>query len=514
MTPDERALRQRLCDDLPFYAKRCLKIRDRRGSITPLVLNGAQMRVHRAIETHRRRNGQVRVLIPKARQWGCSTYVEARMYHAVTHRFGVRAFIMTHTQDASDGIFEMARHFQAHCPSLLRPSTGRANAKEMWFDALDSGFEVGTAGTKAVGRGKTVQLFHGSEVAYWPNATTHVAGALQGVPDEPGTEVILESTANGVGGVFHDMCMAAAHGDGAYSLIFVPWHWHQDYVAVVSEQWVPTEAWRQYEERHDLSRSQTRWAWRKNADLARVCGGSPEEPCWLFKQEYPGDVQEAFQAGGEDSFIRSELVAAARRLRLSESELAPVLLGVDVARGGGDKTRLIDRRGRRAGARINVVVDSDDLMEVAGMVARAIDQLKADMAFVDVTGIGAGVVDRLREQGYRQVRGVNFGAKASDPERYANKRAEMWGRIKEWLEAPGGADLPDDDGLHADICAPGVKYDSSSRTLLEAKDDIRRRLGMSPDGGDALALTFAEPVRLRRNGERLQTVAELDRPPR
>ena len=235
----------------------------------------------------------------------------------------------------------------------------------------------------------------------------------------------------------------------------------------------------------------------------------------MFKQEYPADVQEAFQAGGEESFIRSELVAAARRQRLSESESAPVVLGVDVARGGGDKTRLIDRRGRRAGGRINVIVDSDDLMEVAGVVARAIDQLRVDAAFIDVTGIGAGVVDRLREQGYRQVRGVNFGAKASDPERYANKRAEMWGRIKEWLETPGGADLPeDDDGLHADICAPGIKYDSSSCTLLEAKEEIRRRLGMSPDGGDALALTFAEPVRLRRKGERLQIVAELDQPSR
>ncbi len=511
MTPAEHELRQRLREDLPFYAQRCLKIRNRRGSITPLSLNGAQMRVHCAIEAQREREGRVRVLIPKARQWGCSTYVEARLYQAVTHRFGVRAFIMTHTQDATDGIFDMARHFHAHCPSVLRPSTGRANAKEMWFDALDSGFEVGTAGTKAVGRGRTVQLFHGSEVAYWPNAAAHVAGALQGVPDEAGTEVILESTANGIGGVFHDMCMAAAHGEGGYDLIFVPWHWHQDYVAAAGS-WMPPAAWRDYEVRHGLARPQTHWAWRKNADLARVCGGSPDEACWLFKQEYPADVQEAFQAGGAESFIRSDLVAAARRQRLGEDQSSPVILGVDVARGGGDKTRLIDRRGRRAGGRFNVVVDSADLMEVAGIVARAIDQLRADAAFIDVTGIGAGVVDRLREQGYRQARGVNFGGKASEPDRYANKRAEMWGRMKDWLEAAGCADLPDDDGLHADICAPGVKYDSSSRTLLEAKEDIRRRLGMSPDGGDALALTFAEPVRPRGSAGQLQTVAELERP--
>ena len=150
MTAVGRAERVKLRNDLAAYAARCLKIRDRRGVVAPLRFNGPQRRVHNAIEQQRRDRGRVRVLIPKARQWGCSTYVEARLYHAVTHRFGARAYILTHTKDATDAIFEMARHFHGHCPRDWRPSTGRTNAKELWFDGLNGGFEVGTAGTKAM----------------------------------------------------------------------------------------------------------------------------------------------------------------------------------------------------------------------------------------------------------------------------------------------------------------------------------------------------------------------------
>ncbi len=114
----------------------------------------------------------------------------------------------------------------------------------------------------------------------------------------------------------------------------------------------------------------------------------------------------------------------------------------------------------------------------------------------DVTGLGAGVYDRLKERGYgRIVTAVNFGSKARDDDRYANKRAEIWGRMAEWLADPGCADIPDSDELQSHLCAPGYGFDSNSRLLLEKKEDIRKRLGLSPDLGDALALTFAETVR-------------------
>src|SRR5262249_59037905 len=93
----------------------------------------------------------------------------------------------------------------------------------------DSGYKVGTAGTKAVGRSSTIQLFHGSEVAFWPFADTHAAGILQAVPNEDNTEIILESTANGIGNFFHQAWRDAEAGKNDYIAIFVPWFWQEEY---------------------------------------------------------------------------------------------------------------------------------------------------------------------------------------------------------------------------------------------------------------------------------------------
>ncbi len=134
-------------------------------------------------------------------------------------------------------------------------------------------------------------------------------------------------------------------------------------------------------------------------------------------------------------------------------------------------------------------------MDVTGRVAKEIDRLEPEAVFLDVTGLGAGVYDRLRERGYKEVHAVNFGSKAREAQRYANKRAEIWARLAGWLLDEGGADIPDSDEWQASLCAPGYSFDSNSRLLLEKKEDIRGRVGFSPDVGDALALTFAENVK-------------------
>ena len=145
-------------------------------------------------------------------------------------------------------------------------------------------------------------------------------------------------------------------------------------------------------------------------------------------------------------------------------------------------------------------------MECAGWAKQVIDDEKPARMFVDVGGIGAGVYDRLEEMGYGHiVRPINFGGAPLEPPKLGedgkpigghplNRRAEMWKLSKDWLDDEPGADIPDDDGLQSDACAPGYKYDSNTRLVLESKEDIRRRGALSPDGWDAVALTFAEPV--------------------
>jgi hypothetical protein len=214
-------------------------------------------------------------------------------------------FILTHEQDATDNLFGMVDRYHQHNP-LVKPSTGAANAKELYFDKLDSGYSVGTAGSKAVGRSKTVQLFHGSEVAFWPNAPTHFAGVVQAIPDLPDTEIILESTANGVGGEFHERWQQAEAGIGDYIAIFVPWFWSDEYRRPVPDDFTLDDEEREYAELHGLDLEQMAWRRAKIAEL--------KDPL-LFKQEYPATAAEAFQTTGHDSFIKPRVLKARKATR-------------------------------------------------------------------------------------------------------------------------------------------------------------------------------------------------------
>lgn len=381
---EDRAFRQRLKDDLPHYAERCLKIRSKAGKIEALRLNPVQRHIHKRLEAQKAATGRVRALILKARQPGVSTYVGARFYWKVTHGKGLRAFILTHRDQATANLFAMAKRFHDRVPSMVRPLTKASNAKELTFGRLDSGYQVGTAKAAGVGRSDTIQFFHGSEVAHWANAEEHAAGALQAVPSAPGTEIILESTANGVGGLFYNLWQAAVRGGGDYQAIFIPWFRHADYASAPPPDWRPPRAFEEYAALHRLTPAQVHWAWAKNTELAAAGGEAGDSLTWRFRQEYPATAQEAFQVSGQTSLIRPELVVRAQGHKAGDQSHAPLVLGVDVARGGGDRSHLIDRQGRAAGRQVNRAVDCADTMELAGLVAREIERLQPDMTFIDM----------------------------------------------------------------------------------------------------------------------------------
>ncbi len=487
MTSREREIRQRLKTDLEHYAQKCLKIRTKAGAVAPLTFNRAQKYIHSRLEEQRGRTRWVRALILKGRQQGCSTYVGARFYHRATHGRGLRTFILTHEDAATQNLFEMVNRYHEHCPRLVKPSTGAANAKELNFDKLDSGYKIGTAGTKGVGRSSTLQLFHGSEVAFWPHAETHASGVLQAIPDAPGTEVILESTANGLGNLFHKMWRDAENGVSDYQAIFVPWYWQDEYRRAVPPGFSLDDEEREYAELYGLDLEQMAWRRAKIVEL--------KDPI-LFKQEYPATAAEAFQMSGHDSYIPPALVAKARKA-VCEA-FGPLVIGFDPAWMGADRASMAFRKGR-----VLLKVESKsklDTMQAAGWCKHVIDTHSPARLFLDVGGVGAGVYDRLKEMGYGYiVRAINFGSSPLEPERPdgggpLNRRAEMWMKSKEWLEDPAGAQIPDSDSLQADACGPSYKWDSSTRLVLEKKEDMRRRDVPSPDEWDAVALTFAEPV--------------------
>lgn len=178
-----------------------------------------------------------------------------------------------------------------------------------------------------------------------------------------------------------------------------------------------------------------------------------------------------------------------RYYRKDEIGQAPLIFGVDVAAYGDDASVIFPRRGIQAYKPMRY--RNIDSTQGAGQVNRAWTDLNADAVFIDATGgFGAGWVDQLRNINRHPV-GVQFAGKAHHAERYANKRTEMYFDLIQWIRE-GGA-LPDIPELLAALTQTTYAF-SKGRLLLEPKDDIKKKLGYSPDDADALALTFAEPV--------------------
>ncbi|MDR2104542.1 MAG: hypothetical protein LBP51_02175 [Deferribacteraceae bacterium] len=200
-------------------------------------------------------------------------------------------------------------------------------------------------------------------------------------------------------------------------------------------------------------------------------------------------VKGEFPRSGSNQFIPADRLDAAikREIPLTDVLYAPIIIGVDVARFGEDASAVAVRRGYKL--LLLKRFRSLDTMTFAEIIAAMIEEFKPAQLFVDETGIGAGVVDRLHQLGFSSVIGVAFSG-ASSKRKYFNKRTEMWGDMGEWLK---NADIPDDRDLKEELAAPSYTF-REERILLEKKDDMKKRGLSSPDAADALALTFALPI--------------------
>ena len=326
-----------------------------------------------------------------------------------------------------------------------------------------------------------------SEYAFWDNAQMHLAGIGSTVGDVPGTEIILESTANGLGNSFHELWQAAEAGQNEWIPIFLPWFIQPEYRAPVRPDFVLSDDDAKYQQAYGLDLEQMQWRANKIATYGKGFD-------WLFAQEFPATAAEAFQSATQNPLISPSDVMEAVNSKFKERQ-GPLVIGCDPAEEGMDRTAIVFRQGRTA-FRIEYH-ERKRPMEVAGILAGYWTEHKPDGLFVDKGGIGSGIVDRLRELGIPVI-AVNFGERATDTELYENKRAECWWRMKEWVEDHPNR-LPNDAAMIADLIAPQPMVTSKSKRLLESKKDMRKRGIRSPDGGDALAVTFAEPVNQMSN---------------
>ena len=243
--------------------------------------------------------------------------------------------------------------------------------------------------------------------------------------------------------------------------------------------------------------------WRGKQVDARTVEDTDKAVYEQIIAEYGSDSYQArvevygeFPSEGDDQFISPQLVNDAVARPRYNDETAPIILGIDPARGGADSTVIVVRQGRdiRAIKRYQ----GEDTMAIVGRVIEAIEEYKPVLAVIDEGGLGYGILDRLHEQRYKVVKGVNFGWKAKH-QMYLNKRAELWGAMKEWLRS---ASIPDDRRFKSDLTGVMVKPTSSGVIQLESKKDMKARGLASPDAADALAVTFAFPVAHREYVEK------------
>lgn len=257
--------------------------------------------------------------------------------------------------------------------------------------------------------------------------------------------------------------------------------------------------------------------WRtRHIDSRTVKGATNLDLAAAWVEDYGEDsdfvrvrVRGEFPKASSLQFIPEDWVERARKLEVAVSPTEPLILGVDVARFGDDQSVIFARRGRdcRTWNQSKGIPDSGPWCyrglstdQLSARVMEIADRLKADAIFVDGGGVGGGVVDRLRML-HRNPVDVQFGARADASsidstgavgEKYANKRAEMWGAMRAALKA--GVALPDDADLASELCAVEYSFNQRDEILLEAKASMRKRGMGSPDMADALALTYAYPI--------------------
>ncbi len=490
---DTTVIHDRLQNEFPFFARHALKIEDKDGQLIPFILNTAQKYLYDRIQRQIERTGWVRILILKGRQQGMSTFVSGYYYHGATRKGGKKVFILSHEANTTDMLFQMVDRYQKNIPLPLKPHTGLYNTRQIEFDTIGSRYRTGTAGNDKVGRGGTLQFFHGSEVAFWEKTDGLETGVLQSVASNKGTSIILESTANGMGNMFYDKCMDAIDLNeqgipkkGDFELVFIPWFWQTEYRRELDDNFeCCDEEEEELKKNFELDDEQIYWRRKKIEEL---------KSHWKFRQEYPMTVMDAFVATGA-SLMKKDYIIRASKASISDPS-APLILGVDTGKKN-DRAVIAWRRGREVPKVLSIDPKTDgeiDLMHIVGVIATSIKNEGVVKVFMD-NAMAYGIIDRLKELGYKGiVQGVSFSERAIEKDVYLNKRAEIYCLLADWIHE-GGCSIPDEPKVQLDLAViPDFKLTSSGKKKIRSKDEIKDLLGRSPDITDAIALTFAYPV--------------------
>lgn len=255
---------------------------------------------------------------------------------------------------------------------------------------------------------------------------------------------------------------------------------------------------------HEICFGSKRNLWHARSIDSRTCRQSNQRLIAAHLAEH-GEDSDFFRVrvrglppnASDLQFIASDVVREAQRRQVVVFPDEPLICGLDVARGGADNCWFYFRRGLDGRSIASLKVPGEKMRDSMLLVTMAADVLnrvypggqKIAAMFVDETGVGGPIVDRLKQLGHHNVHGVQFAGKAPDI-KYANMRAYIWANMRDWLEK--GA-IPDSEGLEIDLTGPGYKH-LGDALCLESKEAMKDRGLDSPDQADALALTLARNV--------------------
>jgi hypothetical protein len=297
-----------ILNDNQKYIESFLKIRTKEGKLVDFRLNSSQKRLLRKIEELQKQGKPVRIIIAKSRQMGFSTLTEGLIFKRTATNKLTNSLIIAHKETASSNLFNMSKLFYEEMPAPLRPMKKASNAKELIFEnptgdpeekrknaGLRSKIKIESANNEGAGRSETIHNLHVSELAFWSNPDNVMLGLMQAVPNTPNTMVVVESTSNGVGGMFYNMWKQAERGENDFIPMFFPWFEHAEYSMPTPDDFEITEEEEELQKLYNLTTDQLtwrRWAIRNN------CGGDVD----LFKQEYPSYAEESFLSSGRPRF--------------------------------------------------------------------------------------------------------------------------------------------------------------------------------------------------------------------
>ena len=308
--------------------------KDASQGFIPFSFNECQKRITDALDKQIEETGKVRAIILKARQQGISTYCAGRVFWKTYFQQHSRSVVMAHDSATSDALFNMSKNLIRNMKKGLQPQEITSNAKEIKIASPAYGdksaigsYRLYTAGSPEAGRGTTPTIAHLSEVAFWQHDEKILAGLFQGISQAAGTEVILESTANGAQGEFYRLWKGAVAGENEYLPIFLPWHITPEYRRTAPEGMELDVEEEKLQEKYGLDNDQLYWRRLKIAEGGKL----------KFQQEYPITADEAFIVSGSNVFNVEKLDALIPRPILRTTEWDPASKMFDAHREGNLK---------------------------------------------------------------------------------------------------------------------------------------------------------------------------------